>query len=349
MKIGLIGAGSIARYHLEAYQKNPYAEVCALCDANPQTAETLAKEFGIPSYCTDYRQILSDPAIDAVDIVTPTFTHKTMVTEALAAGKHVLCEKPPARNVEEAKAICQAAEASDKVLMFAFIKRFSKDIQFIKDYVDSGAAGEIYYADMARMLRCSMLGGWFVDKEKSGGGVLIDGAIHELDAALYVMGFPKIKSVKGYATRRLSHLPDVMKGVVPNWQSAEKKVYDRTIETLATGQVQFENDACLNIKASFVLNTAMEGAYLDLCGTKAGFNIKDGQLRMVKADESGYYLEAEPVLTAPSDGFCNEIDHFVDCCKNGTECLVKPWQAVEVMKIISAIYESAETGKEILF
>ena len=349
MKIGLIGAGSIARYHLEAYQKNAQAEVCVLCDANPETAKALAEEFGIAAFCTDYRKILEDPAIDAVDIVTPTFTHKTMVTEALQAGKHVLCEKPPARNVEETRAICQAAEASDKVLMFAFIKRFSKDIQFIKSYVDSGAAGEIYYADMARMTRCSMLGGWFVDKEKSGGGTLIDGAIHELDAALYLMGFPKIKSVKGFTSHRNSHLPDVMKGVVPNWQSAEKKVYDRTIETVASGYVQFENEACLYVKASFALNTVKEGIFLDLCGTKAGFNITDGKLKMVTVDDSGYYMDAEPVLTAPCDSFYNEINHFVDCCLNGTECLVKPWQAVEVMKIISAIYESAETGKEILF
>lgn len=349
LRVAIIGAGSIAKRHISAIQANPYAEVACICDMNEARVQAIAKEFGLTNYCTDYMDILKDETVDAVSILTPTFTHKAIVLEALNHGKHVLCEKPPALNVQEAQECADAAAKSGKLLMHAFVRRFNKYVVFLKEYIESGAMGEIYYADVARMERCNKLAGWFVNKDRAGGGKMMDACIHHLDEALYLMGFPKVKSVKGYTTYVNSHLPGVMKGSKSAWVSADKGTYERTVESMACGHVQFENGACLNIKASDVLNVIDEGSYVELCGTKAGAKDSVKELRMVTVDDSGYYMQASPVLTADNNPFEDEINHFVDCCVNGTECICKPEQAVEVMRIISALYESAETGKEVVF
>ena len=350
LRVAIIGAGSIAKRHLKTFNANPNADVVCICDMNEARVQAMAKEFNVPNYCTDYMDILRDETVEAVVIVTPTFTHAPIVLEALKHNKHVLCEKPPALNVQEAQACADAAAKSDKLLMHAFSLRFSKNTTFLKTYIDSGAMGDIYFAEATRMERCSKLGGWFVSKEHSGGGKLIDACIHQLDLALYLMGFPKVKSVKGFTSHINAHLPGVMKGSKAIYSSADKNSYDRTVESVASGMVTFENGACLHVKASDILNVVDEGKSVELCGTKAGIKVsgKD-DLRMITVDDSGYYLQSSPVLTESVDSFTQELAHFVDCCVNGTECICKPEQAVEVMRIITAIYESAETGKEILF
>jgi len=350
MRIAIIGAGSIAKRHINSLQANPQVELVSICRRDEEAVRQMAKTYGIPNWCTDYKDILKDETVDAVSIITPTYTHRDIVIEALNAGKHVLCEKPPAMNVQQAQECADAAAKSGKVLMYAFVLRFNKETVFMKDYIDSGAMGEIYFAEAFRMERCNKLGGWFVNKECSGGGKLMDACIHQLDQVLYLMNFPKVKSVRGFTSYLNSHLPAVMKGSSSAWVSADKRVYERTVESVASGYVNFENGACLYVKASDVLNVVDEGTGMELCGTKAGFKRtnKEG-LRMVTVDDSGYYLTSAPVLTAEVNAFNNQINHFVDCCVNGAECICKPEHAVEVMRIISAIYESAERGEEIRF
>jgi len=349
LTIGIIGAGTISCKHLDSYSRNPFAEVKVICDANEETAKSRAAQFGIPAYCGSVDQLLADPEIEAVSIVTPTFTHKDLVLKALKAGKHVLCEKPPALRPEDVDECEQAAKEAGKLLMYGFVCRFRDEVQFLKEQIDAGRFGEIYYAEAMRLMRCFRIGGWFVDKEKSGGGQLIDGAIHELDEVLYLMNYPKIKSVSGYTTKRCGDLPDQVRGIKQGWNSADKNRYDRTIESAAMALVKFENGACLNIKASFVLNTVNPGRKVEICGTRGGAEHSASGVRTVTLNDQSFYEESNVILTDTQNPFDREINHFVDCIVNGTECIVKPWQGKEVIKLITAIYESAETGREVTF
>ena len=348
LKIGIIGAGTISKRHLDGYRQNPHAEVCAICDVNEATAKARAEEFGIPMFCSDPMQILSDPDIDAVSIVTPTFTHKDLVIAALEHGKHVLCEKPPALNAKEASQCEAAAKASGKVLMYGFVVRFSKEAVFLKDYVNSGAMGKLYYAEVARLARSFRIGGWFVNKELSGGGPMIDSVIHQLDMTLYLMGYPKVHSVKGFTSHELNGLPYAMKGIPGGWVSADTNTYERETETLAGGLVRFVDGTTLFVKASWVLNTTKPGNLVELCGTKAGARVDTEGTHLIRADESGYYLESQPVLKEEYNMFHREMDHFVDCCLGNTECIIRPREGTQIMQIIDAIYQSAETGKEVI-
>lgn len=347
LRVGIIGAGVISSYHMNAYQNNPYAQLKAVCAGHIESAKRQADAYGVEKYCTDYLEILDDPEIDAVSIATPTCTHKQMVLDALARGKHVLCEKPPAMNVEEVEECCRAAENADTLLMYGFVRRFSDQLQFMKKYVDSGAMGEIYYADLLRVERCLPVTGWFVEKEKSGGGNLFDGGIHEIDAALYLMGYPKVKSVKGFTSHRNGHLPETMQGI--GTYNVASAPFKRTVESVASGYILFENEACIYVKSSSALLAPEESTSISLSGTKAGAKIGYKDIKLVSLDDSGYFIEGSPVIESKTVPFQNQVNHFVDCCLNGTQCICKPWQAVEVMKVLCAIYKSAETGEEIKF
>ena len=349
LNVGIIGTGTIACAHLDSYSRNPSAEVTMICDTNEELAKSRAAQYNIARFCTDVDILLADPSIDAVSICTPTFTHKDLVLKALKAGKHVLCEKPPALRPEDVDQCDQAAKDAGKLLMYGFVCRFKDEVQFLKEQIDAGVLGDIYYAEAMRVVRCFRIGGWFVDKEKSGGGQLIDGAIHELDEVLYLMNYPKIKSVSGFTTQQCGDLPDQIRGVAQGWNSSDKKRYDRTVESMAAALVKFENGACLHIKASFVLNTVNPTRKVELCGTKGGAEDSAAGVRMVKLTDNNFYEESNIVLTAKPSIFDREINHFVDCAQNGTPCIIQPWQGKEVIKLITAIYESAETGKEVLF
>ena len=349
LKIGIIGAGAISECHIESYIKNPEVKLCAICDVNENTAKLRAEKYSISKYCSDYKDILDDESIDAVSIVTPTFTHKNIVIEALKKGKHVLCEKPPAMNYEEALECEKTAKETGKILMYAFVVRFSKEVKFMKEYIDSGKMGEIYYAEASRINRCNKIGGWFINKDKAGGGALIDGAIHEIDTALYLMGYPKATSGKGFTSQINENLPDIAKGTGAGWISSDVNSYERTVESLASGYVHFDNGACLYVKASWVLNTIKEGRNVELNGTKAGLQYNGAKIDMIELSDTGYFMETSPQLNDTVDLFDGEINHFVGCCLGKEELICTPEQGTEIMKIISGIYESARTGKEVIF
>jgi len=349
INIGIIGAGAISEFHINAYKKNPQVKILMICDVNEETAKKQAEEFGIPEYVSDYRKILENEKIDAVSIVTPTFTHKSLVIDSLTAGKHVLCEKPPALNYEEAVECEKKAKETGKILMYGFVVRFSKEITYLKECVDSGKMGEIYYAEASRLIRCNRINGWFIEKEKSGGGALIDGAIHEIDSALYLMGYPEVKSVRGFSTRINETLPETVKGAGNSWVSKDVKSYKRNVESFASGYINFKNGACLYVKASWVLNTVNEGRKIELIGTNSGAYFNGENIKMISVEKDGYYTEVSPVLRDEVDIFDGEINHFVNCCEGKEELICTPKQGSEIMKIITAIYESAETGKEIVF
>ena len=342
LRVGIIGAGTISAYHIRGYQACPEVSVSAICSGHIETAQSRAEEFGIPKVYADYREILNDPDIDAVSIVTPTFTHRQMVLDALAAGKHVLCEKPPCLTAGEVEECNRAAEATGKLLMYGFVCRQFGHTRFLKQLADSGKMGEIYYADLNRTKRCIQRRGWFNDKTKAGGGDLFDGAIHEIDAALYLMGYPKIKSVKGYTTQIHNATPYLVAGETP---------VERTTESAACAMVTFENGACLRVQSGNAFFTAEEKCSIELCGTRASAVVQvfKQELKLVTLDENNHLVESSPELDNSNTPHNRQIAHFVDCCLNGTECIVKPWQAVEVMKLLCAIYESAETGHEIQF
>lgn len=351
LKVGIIGAGNISKYHIEAYNKNKNVELVAIADLNEALAKQRADAYHIPNYYTDYRKILENPEIDAVSIVTPTFTHCDMVIEALQAGKHCLCEKPPARTVAEAEKAVQAAKESGKLLMWAFVTRFLPETQILKKYIDEGKMGQIYHAEAVRLARYKICGGWFMNKEKSGGGALIDSTIHEIDAAMYLMGYPKVKSVLGFSTNANADMIGNLKCMKSAYNSCDTNTYEYNIESMASGYATLENGACLYAKSGYLSYNPVKGQYIEVMGNKGGARYTKTPEKELKilSNMDGYLMETSPVIENAGSAFDNEINHFVDCLVNDTPCICQPEQAIELLKIIEGIYRSAETGLPIVY
>lgn len=348
LKIGIIGTGGISRSHMNSYRNNPNVELYALCDINEERLKRAGAEYGVTRLYTNLDEMLALPEIDAVSVCTWNSAHAPCTIAALNAGKHVLCEKPMATTVEDAKAMKEAAERNGKLLMIGFVRRFGNDMKMLRDFQEADYLGDIYYAKATYLRRNGNPGGWFGEKELSGGGPLIDLGVHVIDFIRYAMGNPKPISVYGATFKKLYDRKNIKTPKAYVSQSSTKDDYC-DVEDLATALVRFDNGAVLQVEAAFSLNIASDEGKLQLFGTKAGVTVGD-ELKF--CTEQNDYL-ADVTIKADSsmhfDGiFQSEIDHYVDCIMNGTECINKAEDGVELMKILTAVYKSAETGHEVV-
>ena len=194
LNVGIIGAGSISTRIIEQFNNSLECTIKSIADLNIDLAKKRAEEYGITNYYSDYHEIINDPEIDTVCILTPTFTHKDIVLEAVKNNKHIYCEKPPALNADEIKVCAEAVKNYDKCLMYGLVCRYYSEIQYLKEYISSGKMGKIICAEASRLGRMSRQNGWFTVK-KLGGGSLIDSTIHQLDMVLYLMDYPKVNQL----------------------------------------------------------------------------------------------------------------------------------------------------------
>ena len=348
VKIALIGAGNIANAHLESYCKVPDAEIVAICDINPDRLAKTADRFGIERRYTDVDSMLADnPDLDAADVCVWNCNHAECSIKALNAGLNVLCEKPMAYSAKEAEEMKAAAERSGKLLMIGFVLRFSNEAKIAQDFIEKDYLGEIYHAKAQYVRRHGNPGGWFADKARSGGGPIIDLGVHVIDLTRYLMGNPKPVSVYAVASNRLGDRKYIKTG--PGWVPEDAKEDDVcTVEDFATALIRYDNGASTFLETSYDINGEDIGKK-QLFGTKGGMDLSNGVKLYTTVND---YLADIDVKTANLNGgqdmFVAEMAHFVDCVKNGTECLAKAEDGITVMKILDAIYESARTGHEVI-
>jgi predicted dehydrogenase len=313
----------------------------ALCDLDEKRLEAGQKEFGVEKVYREADEMFADKTLDAVCIATPNKFHAPLTIAALRAGLHVLCEKPMAMNEAEARQMKAEAQRAKRNLMINFSYRFSQMSYALKQQVDSGALGDIYYGRTVWHRRRGMpgFGGWFGNKELSGGGPLIDLGVHRLDLALWLMGFPEPVSVSGTAYNHLGSARAKVEG----------KVF--TVEDLATALIRFRNGATLILEASWALNIGEnEHMVTTLCGTKGGL--------VQRNTDGGYSFAAEMFTEEDGFLFTKKLDRsskpvpppcheFVNCIVEKRAPLATADQGITVMRLLDAVYESARIGREI--
>jgi len=340
INVGVIGAGSIGKIHLQAYTSIPDVRVSAVVDIIEDRARQAAESFGIPKYYTDYREMLEKEKLDAVSVCVPNYLHSPMTVDALNAGVNVICEKPMAINAKEAQKMVDAARANNKILMVALCWRFSDEAKTIKEFINQGYLGNIYYAKVGilRLSGIPGMGGWFTNKDKSGGGPLIDLAPHFLDLAMWFMNHPKPVSVKGYTYAKFGPL-NKRKG---NWGIPEPGgKFD--VEDLGCAIIGLENGATIFVEMSWASNIERDTTYCTLFGDKGGAEMMPTK---IFTEMAGKYVEIVPRIEKVNS-YLEELKHFVQCIKDGTPPIPKGEEGVIDMQIIDAIYESARTGKEV--
>lgn len=328
IKIGVIGLGSIAQLvHLPNLSKLDNAEVVAVSEIKKNRLNTIADKFGIVQRYSDYREMLKNAELDAIIIATPTNTHKEIAIDCLNAEKDVLVEKPLARTYAETKSIVDAAKKNKKKLMVGMNLRYRPDTMLLRSIISSGEIGEPFYAKCGWVRRQSSEEKWFTQKEEAGGGVIIDLGIHLLDLALWLLNYPQINSVS-------------CKTYMHNTKS---------VEDTAISFIKFKNDSLINLEVSWSLPTDKDHFFLSVFGTKGSFTLSP--LHVYKRinneilDLTPAQLDNSTTLFKKS--YMNELKSFVGAVKGLNPVLSPGDEALERMKIIEAMYHSANKDQEI--
>lgn len=347
LNVGVIGGGSISQFHLEPYLKNPQVQLMAICTRNVERLQMLGNKYGANYLYEDYEQLLSNPEIDAVSICTWNNTHAEMAIKALEAGKHVLVEKPLSMTLEEARAVEKAVGTTNKILQVGNVRRFAPHVEVLRKFIDAGDLGEIYYAKASYLRRLGNPGGWFSDSTKSGGGPLMDLGVHMVDLCWYLMGKPKPISVIGNTYKRLGNRAHIEN--LPFYQAADYHAQHNDVEDLANALIRFDNGASLFVDVSFTLQAKQDEISVKLYGEKGGAEVEP-ELIIVQ-ERHNTIINCTPQIEDLgfdfATAFMNEVNHFVHCCLTGEQPLVPVEDGVEVMKMLTAVYESAKVGREI--
>lgn len=356
LRLGVIGCGGIANgKHMPAEKRNPRAKMVAFCDIIPERAEKAKKDFGDENSAvyTDYKELLKDPTIDAVLVLTHNAEHCHITVDALNAGKHVLCEKPMATSYEEAQKMIEAAKKNNKVLTIGYQNRWRPDSMYMKQMAKDGEFGDIYYAEAIAIRRRAVpTWGVFIDEEKQGGGPLIDIGTHALDLTLHMMN----NYEPAYCVGKTFHKLNKNTQTGNAWGDWDVDRF--TAEDAAFGFIVMKNGAVIYLKSSWALNMANPvEAVTTVCGDKAGADMLDG-LRINGVKNGRQYI-MKPDFNAGSVAFFSgaggsepsdlEAANFSAAILDGEELNVKPEQAAVVTRILEAIYESEKTGKPVYF
>ena len=335
-RCAVIGLG-MGRSHINGYQGHDDAEVVALVDVNQERLEEAGKEFGVSGLFTDVDEMLAEAKPDVVSIATPNSLHKPFTIKCLEAGAHVLCEKPMAMSAEESAEMLAVAAKTGKRIMINFSYRFNDASWGMKDQVKTGILGEVY-AGRTKWLRRDGFpgfGGWFGTKALSGGGPLIDLGVHRIDLALWLLDYPEPKYVLANAHNHLGKAKAEKEG----------KTYD--VEDYAAAMITFANGMTLQVEASWGShikdNEEME---TQLLGTKAGLrqfnhNGAYGFSGFIYTEQHGCKLDMEMKGgSAPKSAQW----HYIDAIRNDTPHIATGEEGHTIMKILDAIYQSAEQG-----
>ncbi len=346
IKVGIIGVGTIGSVHAEAYNKLEDAQLHALCDINPERLAEKAKKHNVSKTYATYQELLADPEIEAVSICTPNNTHAPLAIAAFQAGKHVMLEKPMTLNAELGRQICAARDRAGKQLQMGMVWRQTPEAEVVKEAVEAGRLGEIYHIRVKLIRRRGIpgLGGWFTTKALSGGGGLIDIAVHFLDLAMWTSGLwePTRVSAKTYSK---FGSPMEKYNYVNMWAGPPQ--YDGTfdVDDYATGLVRFGDKATIVFEVAWACN-AKDECYIELLGDKGGVKVGMGDTNIL-TEVDNRIADIHLTYNNERDRFAAELGKFLAAIRGEGPVAATGEEGVVVMRLLDAIYKSSEMNQEV--
>ena len=345
VNVAVIGLG-MGWAHLDGYTKHPDCTVAAICDLSKERLGRVGDHFKIPAsrrYASVEALLAAakDLKLHAASVVLPNAYHEPVTIQVLRAGLHVLCEKPMAMNAAQARRMIAAARKARRTIGINLSFRFTPQSRALKDIVDSGRLGEVYYAHTRWLRQRGLpgLGGWFTTKKLSGGGPVIDLGVHRMDLAMWLMGSPQPVAVSAATYDRLG----------TRIARQEKKAFD--VEDIGVALVRFEGGATLTLEASWAgFPSKGEDMVTEIFGSRGGIvqrNLGEGYdfEARVYSEEGGSLVETlvkRRLAPAPS-----AYAEFVDALREGRPPLATAEDGLRVQQVLDAIYKSAALGKEV--
>ena len=352
VKVGIIGTGWIAEAHVVGYKKMEDVEIVAAADLVPGKAEKFCKDNGLEGVrCYESgHAMLEAEELDAVSICTYNCQHAPCAIDALEHGVHVMLEKPFTVTTEEAIEVMRAEKKSGKILTIGFQPRMSVNMQRIKQIVESGELGKIYYIQSGGGRRAGIptpYGTSFIAKDTGGIGAMGDIGCYSLDMLLNAVGYPKPLTVTGYTSDFFGKDPATYPGH-PEYAEAFG------VDDFAAGFVRLEGGIMLDFRISWAMHMDTAGDALIL-GTKGGLRIPstdcwngdfDKPLKIYKTI-AGTHTCTEIPLEPSGDLFYKKLRSFIDAVKDGGTATVPSSQILYNQAIIDGIVKSNALGHEI--
>ncbi len=359
LRVAIVGTGWIAASHMAEYMKMEDVEFVAACDIIPGKAKAFCEEWDVSDarcYTSDL-EMYEKENLDAVSICTYNKTHAECAINALRAGVNVLLEKPMCVTTEEAVDIMRAEKESGKILSIGFQPRFDKDMQLVKEVVQSGVLGKIYYIQTGGGRRQGIpfpYGTTFIDPKTGVIGAMGDIGCYSLDMVLNSIGYPKPLTVTGYTSDFFGKNPNYS-GYLKSGHSDYANVFG--VDDFAAAFVRLEGDIILDFRISWAMHMDTSGDTLIL-GTEGGLRIPSTQCwnGTIGGDLVLYHnVGAETVQTTiprknpntRTPCFELKIRSFLDAIHSGGKAPISSSEIIYNQAIIDHIVKSAKLGHEI--
>ncbi|MBL7005899.1 MAG: Gfo/Idh/MocA family oxidoreductase [Spirochaetia bacterium] len=316
IKWGLIGCGAISRKRAApGIRDAANSELIVVNRSDFSKAESFAKEFGAGKWTRTWQELINDEAVDAVYIATPVYLHAEQTIEAAKAGKHILCEKPMAMNCPEADRMIAACEAHNVKLGIAFYRNLYPVIHRIKEIISNGEIGKIVHIESNNFENFNPLPGeprsWLMEKEKSGGGPMMDMGCHRIEVFLNIAG--TVKSITGF-----NH----------------NIIFQREVEDISTAYFTFTSGATGILTSSHAAGEPKDT--LDIYGSKGSIHVpvlNEGIITIVSNNK----IRTEKL---PNHKNLHQplIENFAEAVLNNTNPAVPGKAGREVSRILDIIY-----------
>jgi predicted dehydrogenase len=366
VRVAVVGCGDHGRGgHLKAYRQlieaGEPAQVVAVCDRDAERARETAEEFGVSAWYTDHQEMLRAVQPDAVSIATPPLVHKQQTLDALAAGAHVLCEKPLAMNVAEGEEMVAAAVGAAKVLSMGLQNRYSPAARYLRDVLAGDGApassesnsgelpdiGTVYHTRVwcGHILRLPPSRHFF-QPELAGGGVIAATAVHILDAALWMLHNPPIATVSASTFARAPRMPQPP----PPFGSVQEAQRDFRVEDFAYGMVRFAGGSTMSIEANWFEHPTKRSTGIQFLGTAGVAEYGPLAIRLDDGKTAQDLTPGPDVVPQRGGHYFLEVARdFLQAARTGTPTVITGLQMLQVQRLMDRLYESARERREVAF
>jgi predicted dehydrogenase len=341
VRVGVVGCGAQGRLHTSFLAADGDADLVAICDRDRERARALAAELGVAGVYRDHREMLGAERLDLVCICTMPDSHREIAVDALEAGADVLCEKPMAHTLADAREMADAARRTGNQLAIGFNLRHSTVAQAVRGFIDEGALGAPVCARGSMLETEVPWWGPHQVKEISGGGAIAATAVHMIDLLMWFAGNPRPLTASA-SMRRL--FPDKRGETVP--ERARSLPYD--VEDIAFGHVRFESGFWLTIAGGWTWDAPGSECAFDLVGERAQASAlplhfwreESGELVDVTGGAEGGFDDRGSLAA--------ELEEMVAAVRGGRPpALTSAQQGLEVQAVVDALYRSAAADREV--
>ncbi len=349
LRVGIVGAGSVADLHAKGYIEHPGAEIVAVCDTDEDLAIQRSLDWGARRYYTDYRELMKDPDVDAVAILTPNYLHARQATAALAAGKHVSMERPIATTIADADRVLHAAESSGKVLQVFEPSLFFKPLLDARNLIDAGEIGKPTALRIGATIGRSSKGVWSFDKdskdawrfdpEQSGGTPML----FEVGYQAFAISLFLIGSVER----------------IEVWQSETpvNEHYKLAAPTVALWK-HFQQNCFGSLSYTYAPERRMRTEFhpielrMTISGTRGEIDVirnseptlLESPVELRRDARKVYYGQK---MSAFEDSFGRAVRNFIGACAGEEEPLLRGNEAKQLLILTLAYHESAKRGRAV--